>query len=98
MWKKKAHLAPWPEDWFYFTDSYRGFYHFHHYFRDPKGRRQWIGQLIIDRIDGRSEGYDCHVRPRTKCYLPDDWEDLNYSIPNPKSWKDVTRKRKQWEK
>ena len=96
MWKKKSHLQRCP-DWSWIT-HYRGFYNPWNYRRRPRGRHQWVSQFQLDAMESRESGITCSVRPRSPFELPSAWDDVKHSQYYFKSWKDVTKKRKQWEK
>lgn len=83
-----------PADWWW-NNNYAGFRFKWGWFRYPKGRHHWVSIREIDLLD--EDGLGCTVRPRDPWKLPDCYEDRPFSRGRLKSWKDVTKKRKQWE-
>ncbi len=94
MFKIKKHYRAKPQSWFWGKPN--SYYLEWTYFRHPIGRRQWVSQCEIDSID--EDGMGCSPRTRDRLKLPDAYDDIGRSRGfYVKCWKDLTRKKKQWE-
>lgn len=73
-----------------------GWYHgFRH---EVRGRRAWVSQREMDSIDSLEHSVYCTLRARDVRRLPDSWDDLPLSRGFwIRSWKDKTKRKKQWE-
>lgn len=77
--------------------GYPGDMWYHAIRHEITGRRAWKSQIEADAIEERDHGVRCRPRPRTTAKLPDSWCDVRISRGFwVKSWKDKTKKKRQW--